>query len=156
MRRTNAISKVMKSMKELQLVTLQIEKVKARAEYEKRRMTMFMEIYRNFLNKNDMKAADLEDLEIAGVDPRDRFTATPEVKVTMEKLKDKIQKASAVQNQEMRENLSEAVERNDVSDFELHDMGTILLEEQEGEVKRKFSDHVLQRCNSKTLQGYLK
>ena len=57
----------------------------------------------------------------------------------MEKLKDKIQRASAVEHFEMKENLSEAIERNDVSDLELHEMGTILLEEQEGEAKKNFA-----------------
>ena len=67
LRKTNVISKVMKMMKELQLVTLQMEKVRARLETEKKRSMMFMTIHKDFLSRMEMKTADKEEFEIRGV-----------------------------------------------------------------------------------------
>ena len=139
LRKANLTSRVIKDMKELQGSAIQLERIRARVAMQKRRFSVFTQIYKDFLEKSGLKASDGGEVEVEGVDPEDRFTPNMDVAITMEKLREKIEKAMTMHNMQRRENLNEAMEKNNSTDKDLHDMATILLDDQEAETQQKFN-----------------
>ena len=138
MKRAAITAEVIRYMKELQSCVAHMEKMRGRLEKETMRMLTCVDSYKGLLGKHNMIPCDGKQFDLPGVKLEDRFYPGEETRMMSIKIKEKIDRANVLCQRQIKEALSEDMEKSCYVDYDLHEMANCLMREQNGEAEKVY------------------